>query len=88
MMIEVHTVSIVAKNKYAGNMGARKAPFFRGRTKNRKALIRVKLLVTTNQQASGGDLSFRLRDRQRACLGDGRPSGSSLSHPEGFSISR
>jgi len=43
MMIEVHTVSIVAKNTYAGKVGSRKSPFVRGRTKVRKPFIRVKM---------------------------------------------
>jgi hypothetical protein len=39
MMIEVHTVSIAAKNKYSGRAGVR-APN-RGGMKVRKAFIRV-----------------------------------------------
>jgi hypothetical protein len=41
MITEVHTVSIVAKNTYAGKVGSRKSPFVRGRTKVRKPFIRV-----------------------------------------------
>src|ERR1700690_800883 len=41
MMTEVHTVSIVAKNTYAGKVGSRKSPLVRGRTKVRKPFTRV-----------------------------------------------
>src|ERR1700722_9031464 len=43
MMTEVHTVSIVAKNTYAGKAGSRKSPLVRGRTKVRKPFTRVKM---------------------------------------------
>src|ERR1700689_4874854 len=43
MMTEVHTVSIVAKNTYAGKVGSRKSPLVSGRTKVRKPFTRVKI---------------------------------------------
>src|ERR1700739_3118051 len=42
-MTKVHTVSIVAKNTYAGKTGSRKSPLVRGRTKVRKPLTRVRM---------------------------------------------
>src|SRR5271168_1650896 len=43
MMTEVHTVSIVAKNTYAGKVGSRKSPLVSGRTKVKKPFTRVKM---------------------------------------------
>src|ERR1700729_1174234 len=43
MMTEVHTVSIVAKNTYAGKVGSRESPLVRGRTKARKPFTSVKM---------------------------------------------
>src|SRR5580704_12523150 len=43
MMIEVHTVSIVAKNKYSGRAGGLPHPA-RGGTKVRKPFTRVKIV--------------------------------------------
>ena len=47
MITHVHTVSIVAKNTYGGNIGFRKSPLVRGRTKVRKPLTRVRITPAT-----------------------------------------
>jgi len=64
MMTEVHTVSIVAKNTYAGKTGSRKSPFVRGRTKVRKPFTRVIMvpaMIFANRFAlNGSSLDARI----------------------------